>query len=38
MAIIKRVVFSQIRRVNGILGLFVPSLLTPLQLLEQAKP
>ena len=29
--------FSHIRRVNGILGLFVPSLITPLELLGEAE-
>jgi len=30
--------FAHIRRVNGILGLFVPSLVTPLELLGEVKP
>jgi predicted nucleic acid-binding protein len=30
--------FSHIRRVNGLLGLFVPSLVTPLELLGEAEP
>ena len=27
--------FAHIRRINGILGLFVPALVTPLELLEK---
>lgn len=30
--------FAHIRRVNGILGLFVPSLVTPLELLGETEP
>jgi len=30
--------FAHIRRINGILGLFVPSLVTPLELLGETKP
>ncbi|OYV90370.1 MAG: hypothetical protein B7Z73_06160 [Planctomycetia bacterium 21-64-5] len=30
--------FAHIRRVNGIMGLFVPSLVTPLELLGEGEP